>query len=112
MTDRLYLLNADWHDDAGGPWFCPAGAFVEGMLSFYPVLREQLLITYLDHPRPRPPVIAEVGEDHQSCPLLVLDGGFDWPDAATSAATGRRFLQDHAIAPYLAARYGIGLPHP
>lgn len=112
MTDRLYLLNPGWHDDAGGPWYCPAGAIVEGVLSFYPALREQLLITYLDHPRPRPPVIAEVGEDHQSCPLLVLDGGFDWPDAATSAATGRRFLQDEAIIPYLAARYGIGLPHP
>ena len=55
MTDRLYLLNPDWHDDAGGPWFCPPGAFVEGVLSFYPALREQLLITYLDHPRPRPP---------------------------------------------------------
>jgi len=112
VADRLYLINPGWHDDAGGPWYCPAGAIVEGVLSFYPALREQLEIRYLDHPRPRPAVIAEVGEDHQSCPLLVLDGSLDWPEAETSAATGRRFLQDEAIIPYLAARYGIGLPHP
>lgn len=112
MTDRLFLLNPDWRDDEGGPWFCPPGAFVEGVLGFYPQLRDQLAITYLDHPRPRPAVIAEVGEDHQGCPILVLDDVFDWPEAQVSETTGRRFLQDQAIIPYLAARYGIGLPHP
>ncbi|MDP2116295.1 MAG: DUF3088 family protein, partial [Brevundimonas sp.] len=49
---------------------------------------------------------------HQSCPILVLDGAFDWPEAQTSETTGRRFLQDEAIIPYLAARYGIARPHP
>ena len=112
MTDRLFLLKPDWHDDEGGPWFCPAGAFIEGVLAFYPALKDQLDIVRLDHPRPRAAVIEQVGEDHQSCPLLVLDGDFDWPGAQVSEATGRRFLQDHAIAPYLAARYGIGRPHP
>ena len=57
MTDRLFLLNPDWHDDQGGPWFCPAGAFMEGVLAFDPALRDQLEIGDLDHPRPRPPVI-------------------------------------------------------
>ncbi|MFA4892607.1 DUF3088 family protein [Brevundimonas sp.] len=112
MTDRLYLLNPGWHDDAGGPWYCPAGAVVEGVLSFYPALREQLEIIYLDHPRPRPVVIEQVGEDHQGCPLLVLDETFGWPEAQTSAVTGRRFLQDEAIIRYLSARYGIARPHP
>jgi hypothetical protein len=112
MTDRLFLINPDWHDAEGGPWYCPAGAIVEGVLAFYPKLRDQLDITYRDFPRPRPPVIELVGEDHQSCPILVLDGAHDWPEAQTSAATGARFLQDQAIIPYLAARYGIGLPHP
>ena len=90
---------------------CDAGA-VRRAFTQYPALRDRLQITYLDHPRPRPPVIELVGEDHQSCPILVLDGDFDWPDAQTSDATGRRFLQDEAIIPYLAARYGIGRPHP
>ncbi len=112
MADRLFLINPGWTDDHGGPWYCPAGAIVEGVLAFHPGLRDQLDIAYLDFPRPRPPVIEAVGEDHQSCPILVLDGGFDWPEAETSAATGARFLQDEAIIPYLAARYGIARPHP
>jgi hypothetical protein len=111
MAEKLFLLNPGWTDDQGGPWYCPAGAVVEGVLSFYPQLRTELEITYLDHPRPRPAVIEQVGEDNQGCPVLVLDGAFDWPEAST-APTGRRFLQDQAIIPYLAARYGIGLPHP
>ncbi len=112
MTDRLLLLNPGWTDDEGGPWYCPAGAVIEGVLAFHPALRDQLDILYLDHPRPRPAVIALVGEDHQSCPVLVLDGGFDWPEAETSRTTGRRFLRDGAIIPYLAARHGIARPHP
>lgn len=112
MAERLFLLNPDWRDDQGGPWFCPGGAYIEGVLAFYPRLREALEVVYLDHPRPRAAVIEQVGEANQSCPVLVLDGELDWPEAATSAATGRRFLQDHAIAPYLAARYGVGRPHP
>lgn len=112
MADRLYLVKPDWFDDAGGPWFCPPGAVVEGVLSFYPQLREKLEVTYLGFPRPRPIVIEELGEANQSCPVLVLDGQLDWPEAQTSEVTGRRFLQDDAIMPYLAARYGIGLPHP
>ncbi len=112
MAERLFLVNPDWHDDAGGPWYCPAGAVVEGVLAFYPVLKDRLEITRLDFPRPRPAVIEEVGDANQSCPLLVLDGAVDWPEAQVSETTGRRFLQDEAIIPYLAHRYGIGLPHP
>ena len=33
MTDRLFLIHPDWRDDEGGPWFCPAGAYVEGVLA-------------------------------------------------------------------------------
>ena len=53
MADRLYLLNADWFDDQGGPWFCPPGARIEGVLGLYPRQREHLTVTHLDHPRPR-----------------------------------------------------------
>jgi hypothetical protein len=112
MTDRLFLLHPGWTDEQGGPWYCPPGAVIEGVLGFYPKLREQLEILYLDHPRPRAAVIDQVGEEHQSCPILVLDGQIDWPEAQVSETTGRRFLQDEAIIPYLAARYGIGRPHP
>ena len=82
------------------------------MPGFYPHLRKQLQVAYLDHPRPRHALLDEVGEAHQGCPILVLDDAFDWPEAQVSAETGRRFLQDETIIPYLAARYGIGMPHP
>ena len=41
MADRLYLLNPDWFDDQGGPWYCPPGARIEGVLGLYPRLRER-----------------------------------------------------------------------
>ena len=90
MADRLYLLNADWFDDQGGPWYCPPGARIEGVLGLYPRLREQVQVTHLDHPRPRAAVVAEVGEANQSCPILVLDGEFDWPDAQVSERAWRK----------------------
>ena len=31
MAETLFLLNPDWHDDQGGPWFCPPGAYIEGL---------------------------------------------------------------------------------
>jgi hypothetical protein len=112
VTDRLFLLHPDWTDDLGGPWFCPAGALIEGVLAFYPALKTQIEVIHLPFERPRQPVIDLVGPDHQGCPILVLDGEHPWPDALVSEATGRLFLQDEAMLPYLAARYGIGQPHP
>ena len=61
MAERLFLLNPDWHDDQGGPWFCPPGALIEGVLGLYPRLRAQLDVVHLDHPRPRLAVIEQVG---------------------------------------------------
>lgn len=112
MTDRLYLVNPGWTDEHGGPWYCPAGAVIEGVLAFHPELRDRLDIAHVDFPRPRPMVVRELGDELQSCPVLVLDGEFDWPEAGVSPETGARYLQDEAIVPYLAARYGIARPHP
>ena len=112
MRDRLFLVNPDWYDDAGGPWYCPAGAIIEGVLGFYPALKDQLEITRVDFSRPRAGIVELVGEENQSCPLMVLADGRRWPEAQISAVTGRLYLQDEAIIPYLADRYQIGRPHP
>lgn len=112
MADRLFLLNPDWFDDQGGPWYCPPGAVIEGVLNLYPRLKDVTEVIRVDHPRPRAAVVEVVGEADQSCPMLVLDGVFDWPDALVSEATGTRYLKDENILPYWAARYGIGRPHP
>jgi hypothetical protein len=45
MKDRLYLLNPSFIDQ-GKVYFCPGCAQVQGMLSFYPALREKIDLRY------------------------------------------------------------------
>jgi hypothetical protein len=48
---------------------------IEGVLSFYPQLRNELEITYVDFVRPRPAIVELIGEDNQGCPVLILEDG-------------------------------------
>lgn len=101
--------------DAGkGPFFCPGCAQTVGLLEFYPALKEHLEVRWLDFPRPRPKLIELLGEENQSCPVLVLK---DAPDGLPSTpalqqAKGRWFVVGaDAIANYLAHIHGTGIPH-
>jgi len=113
--DQLFLLKPDFRDDSGGPWYCPSCATLEGVLGFYPRLRDLLDVQYLDFPRPRAAVIAAIGAENQGLPVLVI--GSDGADAALAGldvrqANGRRFLQSPGdIGKYLARRHGTGAPH-
>lgn len=113
--DRLFLLKPDFRDGDKGPFYCPDGLCVEGLLSYYPQLRKQIEVTYLDFPRPRAVLVGERGAEHQGCPVLILGG-----DAAAARAAGlgiqhakgKAFLaQPAGISAYLSAAYGIGTPH-
>lgn len=76
--EKLFLLKPDFQDinrNADVKYFCPPCALIEGVLSFYPQLRNQLEVTYVDFVRPRPAIIALIGEANQSCPVLVLEDG-------------------------------------
>jgi Protein of unknown function (DUF3088) len=42
-------------------------------LSYYPKLREQIDIRYIDFPRPRKEIVELVGGEHQGCPNLILN---------------------------------------
>jgi hypothetical protein len=112
MKDRLYLLKPDFLDQ-GKTYFCPGSAQVEGMLSFYPALREKIEVFYIEFPRPRPRLVAEIGEDNQGCPKLVIGGEYDVPRGITvGEANGRRFISvPLEICRYLASAYGVGAPH-
>jgi hypothetical protein len=113
--DTLLLLKADFMDEGKGPYYCPACASIEGLLSFYSRLRQLLDVRYVDFQRPRREVVALIGEINQGLPALVLDDAVP-ADALTGldvkAWNGRRFLKSTTdIGRYLARTHGIGEPH-
>lgn len=99
--EKLFLLKPDFQDinrSVQTKYFCPPCALIEGVLSFYPRLRNELEITYVDFVRPRPAIIELIGEANQSCPVLVLDDG--------------SFLNDaDEIIQYLTENHQIGQAH-
>jgi hypothetical protein len=114
--DQLFLLEPDFMAGPRGPCYCPACATLEGVLAFYPRLREVLDVQYVEFPRPRPRVVEAIGAENQGLPALVVASN---PAADLALAgldvrewQGRRFLQSAGdIGRYLARRHGIGEPH-
>ena len=112
--DRLYLLKPHFMDRNKGPYFCPGCAQMIGLLEFYPALKKHLEVRYLDFPRPRPELVELLGEENQSCPVLVLK---DAPTRLPSSipvqqAKEHGFIEGpNEIASYLAHVHGIGIPH-
>jgi hypothetical protein len=113
--NKLLLLKPGFMDQALGPYYCPACATIEGLLGFYPQLRDVLDVRYLDFPRPRAEVIAEIGTENQGLPALVLYAPVPADalrDLDVREWNGRRFLKGPAdIGRYLARTTGIDEPH-
>jgi len=75
---KLFLLKADFQDANradGKKYFCPECSPIEGLLSYYPRLRNDLEVQYLDFARPRKVLVDLIGEANQDCPVLVLEDG-------------------------------------
>ena len=113
--DKLFLLKADFMDGEEGPFYCPESAPIEGLLSYYPKLREQLEVHYLDFARPRQAIIDEIGAENQGMPVLVLAAGGRTPagDFEPREANGRQFITgDREICNYLSMAFSIDMAHP
>lgn len=116
MKSKLFLLKAEFDDPriGTGKYHCPECARVEGILSFFPKLRADLEVVYLDFPRPRAGLIELVGEGNQSCPVLVLaaeaPSNFSYVREAESGA--KLISGAESICDYLARTMGTSLPHP
>lgn len=112
--DQLFLLRPVFRNPSRGEghFHCPSCARVEGLLSFFPFLRDALTVHYVGFAKPRAEIVALLGEEHQSCPVLVLSDRAHAPAAQTAKATGRRFVAGaDAISAYFAETFDISSPH-
>ena len=112
--DRLFLLAAPFKDAALGDqdWFCLHCALIEGALLANPHWAQAVDIARVGFPRPRPAIIALLGETEQSLPALILAKDAPAP-ANARRINGHAVIKDAAaIATYLAARHGGVAPHP
>jgi hypothetical protein len=110
----LFLLKPGFHDDKGGPFFCPSCAAVEGFLKYAPEVERQLDVRRIDFPRPRKEIISLIGADNQGCPVLVLGKGAEpSAEAKRSLETGRLFVSGSTeVCEYLGRTFGGVRPHP
>ncbi len=111
--DILFLLPPDF-EDMGKPWYCRECAEVVGLLALYPQLHEVLDVRLVDYPRPRGEIIETLRSDaQQNCPMLIAHDTAPI-DGVEYISVGAHQIVDGAkqIGLYLAARHGIGGPHP
>lgn len=116
---KLFLLKPNFTDDkinkAGQQYYCPSCAAIEGVLAYYPFLREKVEVIYVDFAKPRPQIVSLLGAENQGCPVLVLND-----EKASESGNGhiqvdgnKAFINStEGIMQYLADVYKIALPHP
>jgi hypothetical protein len=111
--DTLFLLRHQFSDGPAHNYYCPDCAMIEGVLAYYPAVRQQLNVRYADFQRPRPEVVERLGSENQSCPVLILDPSSQPAgDVPVQTANGQRFIAGwRGIAAYLHDRYDAGQPH-
>jgi hypothetical protein len=113
MRDTLFIIKAPFEDPAlEGTWFCTSCATMEGVLLANPHWGRAIDVKRLPYPRPRHDVIALIGEQNQSLPVLVI-GDIATAPGDAKMHEGRAFIDDaKAITRYLAKTYGGAGPHP
>jgi hypothetical protein len=114
QRDTLFLLKHDFTDGSAQRQYCPDCAHLNGVLHYYPNLRHLLDVRYLDFARPRSEIVSMLGEENQSCPVLVL--GPRAPREVKGVdiqvhGVWRFINRALEIGTYLSRVYGVGLPH-
>jgi len=113
MKDKLFMLHPGFFQGAEGPFYCGDAVAVEGLLSFFPQLRSEIDVEYINAARPRQALVELIGEANQSAPVLVLGGGRVPLDAGVEVHTYHQTLfinaPDH-IRRYLSSQYGVARP--
>lgn len=112
--DRLFMLKPGYQDGGEGPFYCPGSLKLEGLLAWFPQVRQALDVQYIEFPRPRRVLVDLIGEDNQGAPVLVLGGsapaGVDRSHVKRHNATEFVNGSDHILA-YLSAVHGLPTDH-
>lgn len=114
MKDQLFLLHPGFQDGEGAPYYCPYCTIFEGLLHLYPQLLEHLEVHRVAFPRPRAEIVALLGEEFQSCPVLIIRRPIAIPlkDVRVLQANALSFIDEaEDIGNYLSQTYGIPRPH-
>lgn len=112
--DTLFLLKYGFEDGPASSFYCPECSEVNGLLHAHPQLRHQLDVHYLNFARPLLAIVNRIGEDNQSCPVLVLTATSPsvGTDVTVAQIRGDRFISGaRAIGLYWALRFGTSRPH-
>ncbi|WP_115557322.1 DUF3088 family protein [Xanthomonas campestris] len=108
VRDPLFLAETAFAVDGDGPFYCGDCIAIEGLLSLHPSIAEGLAIQRLAFPRPRQVLVALLGEQHQSLPVLVLAATAADAVAGSKQAGQHRVIDDEAaIRAYLSQRFAV-----
>lgn len=69
QRDLLFVLKEKFEDGPGQFFYCPHCAEIMGLLAYFPQLRHQLDVRYVDFPKPRKDLVELIGEPNQNCPI-------------------------------------------
>lgn len=77
MKTKLFLLKPDFtdskSDNEGKVYYCPQCAMIEGVIKYYPRITKMIEIHYVDFEKPRQAIVELIGEENQSCPVLIIE---------------------------------------
>jgi hypothetical protein len=110
MKDQLYLLRPGFSNAGLGPLYCSDSAPVEGMLSFFPQLRQLVDVHYLEFPRPRELLVKALGEQNQALPVIILAANRNLKDKELEPSQANAkwyFADESSIRHYLSTQYDL-----
>lgn len=115
---KLFLLKPGFTDSKadmeGIHYFCPHCAMIEGIIKYYPHLEKSIEIHRVDFQRHRKEIIELIGEENQSCPVLIMDDkqANDFDTSYFTICGDKLFVNsDELIARYLSDKFDIGKLH-
>jgi len=117
---KLFLLKSAFQDknlSNNERYYCPHCAMIEGVITYFPKLKELIDIIYVDFERPRKEIIQLIGNDNQSCPVIIIHK--DEIENNEVVLNEFSIYEDYyfsdskmIIAKYLANKYTVSYPHP